>query len=65
MHSSKIIIFASLKYDLTIQMMNTDNFTQRHLGPGDDDVKKMLEVIGVHSLNQLIDETIPSSIRLS
>jgi glycine dehydrogenase len=45
--------------------MNTDSFLTRHLGPGEDDLKKMLDVIGVASLNQLIDETIPPSIRLS
>lgn len=44
--------------------MSTDSFLKRHLGPGADDVKKMLDVIGVSSLNQLIDETIPASIRL-
>jgi glycine dehydrogenase len=44
--------------------MNTDSFSQRHLGPGEEDLQKMLEVIGINSLNQLIDETIPSSIRL-
>jgi glycine dehydrogenase len=44
--------------------MSTDSFLKRHLGPGPDDVKKMLKVIGVASLNQLIDETIPASIRL-
>jgi glycine dehydrogenase len=45
--------------------MSTDNFLQRHLGPDENDLEKMLKVIGVKSLNQLIDETIPSSIRLS
>ena len=44
--------------------MQTDSFVVRHLGPRDKDVKQMLETIGVNSLNQLIDETIPSDIRL-
>ncbi len=44
--------------------MNTENFSRRHLGPGENDVKKMLEVIGVSSIDQLISETIPDSIRL-
>lgn len=45
--------------------MSTDSFLQRHLGPGEKDLKKMLEVIGVDSLDQLISQTIPSSIRLT
>ncbi len=44
--------------------MSTDSFLKRHLGPGQEDLKKMLDVIGVTSLDQLINETIPSSIRL-
>ena len=44
--------------------MNTDSFLKRHLGPEAKDLKKMLETIGVETLDQLINETIPSSIRL-
>jgi glycine dehydrogenase len=45
--------------------MNSDNFLRRHLGPEDRDLDKILNVIGVKSVDQLIDETIPASIRLS
>jgi glycine dehydrogenase len=45
--------------------MNSDNFLKRHLGPEDRNLDKMLKVIGVKSVDQLIDETIPASIRLS
>ena len=41
-----------------------DNFVNRHIGPGDGEVKEMLKTIGVDSLDQLIGETIPSSIKL-
>lgn len=44
--------------------MKKDLFLNRHLGPSSTDLKKMLAVIGVKSTEQLIDETIPSSIRL-
>jgi len=44
--------------------MITDNFTKRHLGPGPEDVKKMLSVVGVGSLDELIEQTIPASIRM-
>src|SRR4051812_9063693 len=41
-----------------------DRFVHRHLGPDADDVKKMLEVIGAASLDDLINKTVPASIRL-
>jgi glycine dehydrogenase len=34
--------------------MKTDSFALRHLGPRDQDLPKMLETIGVESLDQLI-----------
>jgi glycine dehydrogenase len=39
-------------------------FVMRHIGPRDDQVRAMLEVIGVDSLDELIRRTIPASIRL-
>jgi glycine dehydrogenase len=44
--------------------MKTDSFALRHLGPRENDLPKMLETIGVETLDQLIYETIPSDIRL-
>jgi len=44
--------------------MKTDSFAYRHLGPRTQDVKHMLDKIGYTSLDELIDATIPSSIRL-
>ncbi|MCD4747598.1 MAG: aminomethyl-transferring glycine dehydrogenase [Bacteroidales bacterium] len=44
--------------------MITDNFVLRHNGPRKNEVDMMLEKIGVTSLDELIDETVPSSIRL-
>jgi len=44
--------------------MITNNFVERHLGPQPEEVELMLKKIGVTSLDQLIDETIPSAIRL-
>ena len=40
------------------------NFTDRHNGLKQSDINKMLEKIGVNSIDQLIDQTIPSNIRL-
>jgi glycine dehydrogenase len=44
--------------------MITNNFVNRHNGPDKDDVKKMLGIMGVSSLDNLIEETVPASIRL-
>jgi glycine dehydrogenase len=40
-----------------------DKFADRHIGPEKDDVKEMLKTIGVKTIDQLIDETVPASIR--
>src|SRR5688572_22437653 len=42
----------------------TDLFVPRHVGPSDDEVREMLQVLGVASLDELIDQTIPPAIRL-
>ncbi len=36
-----------------------DLFTQRHIGPRNHDLSPMLEKIGVSSMEELIDRTIP------
>ena len=38
-------------------------FVDRHIGPRHSDVEEMLEHIGVRSLAELIDQTVPASIR--
>ncbi|MFC4721408.1 aminomethyl-transferring glycine dehydrogenase [Geojedonia litorea] len=44
--------------------MNTNAFALRHIGPREEDQQEMLKTIGVDSLDQLINETIPNDIRL-
>jgi glycine cleavage system P protein (glycine dehydrogenase) len=39
------------------------SFLQRHIGPSPDDVSAMLAVIGAASLDELMSQTIPASIR--
>ncbi len=39
-------------------------FVLRHIGPNEKDSKEMLKTIGVKNLDELIDHTVPSSIRL-
>ncbi|HUR91077.1 MAG TPA: hypothetical protein VMY38_00230, partial [Gemmatimonadaceae bacterium] len=41
----------------------TDNFVRRHVGPGQQDVAKMLDVLGYDLLDDLIDAVIPRDIR--
>ena len=36
----------------------------RHIGPSPDEIAEMLQVVGVSSLDALIDETVPKDIRL-
>ncbi len=44
--------------------MITNNFIKRHNGPRPEETGAMLEKIGVSSIDQLIDETVPAAIRL-
>ena len=44
--------------------MNTTSFQKRHIGPNEIDKKLMLKSIGLNSLDELINETIPEDIRL-
>jgi glycine dehydrogenase len=41
-----------------------DKFVNRHIGPNDKEIEEMLKVIGVDSLDTLIEQTIPQQIRL-
>ena len=45
--------------------MTSDRFVNRHIGPRDSDAAEMCKAIGVDSPEQLIDQTVPASIRLS
>ncbi|MEL7120588.1 MAG: aminomethyl-transferring glycine dehydrogenase [Bacteroidota bacterium] len=42
-----------------------DQFVNRHIGVDEGALQQMLETIGVASLDQLIDETVPENIRLT
>lgn len=44
--------------------MSTDIFASRHIGPRENEVPAMLDTIGVNSLDELIEKTVPASIRL-
>lgn len=44
--------------------MKQDQFAQRHIGPREEDLPEMLATIGVGSIDELIEKTIPASIRM-
>ena len=44
--------------------MQTDLFSSRHIGITDQELPHMLATIGVKSIEELIDQTIPTNIRL-
>ena len=44
--------------------MKREMFVNRHLGPDENQIKKILSKIGLKSIENLLDETIPDSIRL-
>jgi glycine dehydrogenase len=43
---------------------DSDDFVRRHVGPREEDCKAMLEVLGLRSLDELVDRTVPRSIRM-
>jgi glycine dehydrogenase len=43
--------------------MITNNFISRHNGPRAEEIEKMLNKIGINSIDELIDQTIPKAIR--
>lgn len=45
-------------------MVIKDDFTTRHNGPSCEEAQKMLQTIGVKSMDELIDKTVPAAIRL-
>ena len=46
------------------EMDSQNQFTSRHIGPRPHDVERMLASMGLRSLDELIEQTIPEAIRL-
>lgn len=49
---------------MNINFSYTDRFENRHHGTPKEQIKEMLQTINVGSIDELIDETVPASIRL-
>jgi glycine cleavage system pyridoxal-binding protein P len=46
-----------------VNVPNPADFVHRHIGPSPADVQKMLETVGVSSIDELIEQTVPNTIR--
>ncbi len=44
--------------------MSQDRFVTRHIGPRNHEIEEMLNAVGVSSMDELLEQTIPASIRL-
>ena len=49
---------------MCIRDRNTESFEIRHIGPREREIEKMLSLINANSIDELIDQTIPESIRI-
>lgn len=45
------------------QLQSHDQFHKRHIGPNEAECQTMLQTIGVNTLDELIDQTVPETIR--
>jgi glycine dehydrogenase len=46
-------------------LFGADDFVFRHVGPRPADLERMLDVVGASSVDELIDEAVPASIRMT
>jgi glycine dehydrogenase len=46
-----------------MENMGFPSFVERHVGPNEEELQEMLEQVGHHSLDSLIDATVPEAIR--
>lgn len=49
---------------MSLNIHYQENFKDRHIAPNEADTKAMLETVGVNSIDELIEQTIPATIRL-
>jgi glycine dehydrogenase len=62
---STLVYFSSQIESSQQQNLATiDGFASRHIGPTSGEIQQMLEVLGLSSLDELIDKTIPAAIRI-
>lgn len=49
---------------MSLNIHYQENFKDRHIAPNEADTEAMLQTVGVNSIDELIEQTIPASIRL-
>ena len=49
---------------MPLDLPHPDRFVARHLGPCEDELAEMLAALGVASLDELVDQTVPEAIRM-
>ncbi|MEM6646309.1 MAG: aminomethyl-transferring glycine dehydrogenase, partial [Bacteroidota bacterium] len=49
---------------MPIDLTPTDRFANRHIGPSPEEIRQMLGALGASTLDDLIDQAVPDSIRL-
>ncbi len=59
-----MVIFVCLYTTYYFAQMKTNAFALRHIGPRAEDMAQMFKTVKVDNIEQLIDETFPTSIRL-
>jgi hypothetical protein len=58
-------LFVSTLRPTLSELEHAEEFIGRHIGPGADDALSMLEAVGSPSIDALVAETVPASIRLA
>src|SRR5438270_14032899 len=59
----ELVMPANAKLNLG-EIIDRNGFVARHVGPSSADLMPMLEIIGVASVEHLIDDTVPETIRM-
>ena len=49
---------------MSLNIHYQEDFKDRHIAPNSDDTAAMLQTIGVNSIDELIEQTVPQQIRL-
>lgn len=49
---------------MSLNIHYKEDFQNRHIAPNEADTAEMLEVVGVNSIDELIEQTVPATIRL-
>ena len=60
-----LLRFSFIKFATKLFVMKKYNFSDRHIGPRDTDIKAIMKYVGVNSIEELIDQTIPNHIQLN